>query len=122
MSKGSRIAIGLVALIAAYGLWIQGQSMDAGFLLAYGLTAFCVVIAIACFFPKSHAFTLRVIGAGIFSGYAWYLFDSFSNGEPSRALLGFFIWGLPSGYLAIMGKYPEWGNGAAAFGTSKRKS
>jgi len=39
-------------------------------MLAYGPVVFGIIIEIACFFPQSHAFALRAIGAGIFSIYA----------------------------------------------------
>ncbi|MBP0031973.1 MAG: hypothetical protein J7524_02250 [Roseofilum sp. Belize BBD 4] len=30
-----------------------------------------------------------------------------------RAIVGFMVWGIPSGYLAVMGKYPSWGAASA---------
>ncbi|HLO52172.1 MAG TPA: hypothetical protein VK211_27480 [Kamptonema sp.] len=127
MSKGSRIAIGIVALLCALGFFMTAldpSGLPAGANVFYGMTGLCVTIAIACFFPKSHPITLRIIGATIFFFYAYYVIDSFRNQNLSRAIAGFFIWGLPSGYLAIAGKYPSWGKAGEVFNSepnNKRK-
>ena len=123
MSKGARIAIGIVALIGAFGFWLTAQDTEglpSGPLMFYGLTAFFILIAIACFVPKSHPVTLRVIGSSIFVSYVWYVFDSIQNGNLRQALLGLVIWGVPSGYLAIFGTYPTSGSGAKAFNQAQR--
>lgn len=112
MSKGSRIAIGIVALVCAIGFFMTAldpSGLPAGSNVFYGMTALCITVAIACFFPKSHPITLRMIGATIFFSYADYIIDSFHTQNLVRAIAGFFVWGLPSGYLAITGKYPSWG-------------
>ena len=118
MSMGARAAIGIVALLSGVGFFITAldpSGLPAGSLVFYTMAAVCVVIAIACFFPKSHPVTLRLIGAIIFTTYVGYIIDSFQAQNLDRAVAGFIVWGLPSGYLAIMGKYPSFGNGAKAF-------
>lgn len=122
MSKGSRIAIGIVALLCAIGFFMTAldpSGLPAGASVFYGMTALCVTIAIACFFPKSHPITLRIIGATIFFLYADYVINSFRSQNFGRAIAGFFIWGLPSGYLAIAGKYPSWGRAGEVFNSEQ---
>ena len=53
MSKGARIAIGIVSLIGAFGFWLTAQDTEglpSGPLMFYGLTTFFILIAIAMFF------------------------------------------------------------------------
>lgn len=125
MSLGSRIAIGIVALLSAVGFWMMAldpSGLPAGASVFYGMAAFCVVIAIACFFPQSHPITLRMIGAMIFCAYIGYLHTSFGTQNLSQAMMGFLVCGIPSGYLAIMGKYPSWGRGSEAFNAKQSKN
>jgi asparagine N-glycosylation enzyme membrane subunit Stt3 len=120
MSLGSRIAVGAVALLCAAGFFMTAldpSGLPAGALVFYGMAGFCIVIAIACVFPQSHPVTLRLIGAIIFLAY---VSDSFHTQNLGRAFVGFLVWGIPSGYLAVMGKYPSWGKGSEGF-TGKRK-
>ena len=124
MSMGARIAIGVVALLGAVGFLILAQDtsgLPAGAYVFYGLAALCVVIAIACFFPKSHPITLRIIGTAICLTYIYYVADSFGTENLVRAIVGFFVWGLPSGYMAIMGQYPSWGKLSAGFNSKQNK-
>ena len=124
MSKGSRIAIGIVALLCAAGFFMtaldpEGLPMGAaGF---YGISILFVIIAIACFFPQTHPFTLRIIGASIFCGYIAYAYDSFQTQNFPRAVTGLILWGVPSGYLAIMGKYPSWGTASVGLNGKQKK-
>lgn len=125
MSKSSRIVIGIFALLVAVGFFItalnpEGLPMGAaGF---YAMAVLFVIVAIACFFPKTHPFTLRIIGTVIFCGYAAYAYDSFQTQNFSRAIKGFIFWGIPSGYLAIMGKYPSWGKASAGLNGKQQKN
>lgn len=115
MSFGSRIVIGGVALLCAAAFLMTAldpSGLPAGAFPFYVLAVFCVVIAIACVFPQSHPVTLRLIGAVIFLAYAAYVSDSFNTKNFGRAFVGFLVWGIPSGYLAIMGGYPPWGRGS----------
>jgi hypothetical protein len=125
MSTGSRIAIGLVALLCAVGFFITAldpSGLPAGAAVFYGMAAFCVIIAIACFFPKTHPITLRIIGTMICLAYFAYVLDSIRNQNLVRAMVGFIIWGIPSGYLAIMGKYPSWGGGSQGLNAKQNSS
>lgn len=125
MSIGLRIAIGLVALLCAVGFLIMAldpSGLPAGALAFYGMAAFFIVIAIACFFPKSHPITLRLMGAMIFCAYVAYAFGSFQTQNFGRAIVGLIVCGMPSGYLAVSGKYPSWGRGAEAFNGKSHKN
>jgi hypothetical protein len=126
MSFGSRLAIGIVAIIGAIGFLktaINPGGMPAPSIVFHGMAALFTFIAIACFFPKSHPVTLRIIGASIFLSFASYVISSFGTDNFERALRGFGFWGLPSGYLTIVGSYPHWGKGAAGINakTHRRK-
>lgn len=124
MSIGSRIAIGVVSLVCAAGFFktaLAPSGLPAGAFVFYGIATLFVVIAIACFFPQSHPVTLRIIGATIFCTYVWYVVASFPTQNLSRAIIGFFVWGVPSGYLAIAGKYPLWGKGSQGFNANHRR-
>ena len=125
MSIGSRIAIGVVALLCAAVFFIialDPSSLAAGAFASYGIAAFFIAIAIACFFPQSHPITLRLIGIIIFAIYVAYVYESFLTQNLSRAVVGFLVWGIPSGYLAVMGKYPSWGTGSEAFNAKQNKN
>ncbi len=39
----------------------------------------------------------------------------------TASVAGFVVFGLPSGYVAIWGRYPSWGKGSAAFRTHNDK-
>jgi hypothetical protein len=125
MSLGSRIAIGIVSMLAAGGFLISAMNpatVAATPIIFFGLAAFCGVITMACLFPKSSPVTLRIIGIVIFGTYAFYIYSSLHTDNLSRAIKGFFFWGIPSGYLAIMGSYPSWGKGTAGFNANKKKN
>jgi hypothetical protein len=125
MSQGSRIAIGIVAFLCAAAFLksaLNPVGLPVGAIVFYGMALFCVVIAIACFFPKGHPVTLRIIGIVIFYAYVSYAYDSLHTQNFRRAVGGFLLWGVPSGYLAIKGKYPSWGQGAAGFNANQQKN
>jgi hypothetical protein len=121
MSPISRSLIGIVALIGAIGFLLTAldpSGLPATSLVFHGMAALFILIAVACFFPRSHPLTLRVIGAAIFFAYGSYLVSSFDTPNFSRALRGFAIWGMPSGYLMVVGNYPIWGKGAAGINST----
>lgn len=125
MSQGSRIAIGIVALLSALGFFITAldpEGLPAGATEFYGMAALCVIIAVACFFPQTHRVTLRIIGTAIFCGYVVYVYDSFQTQNFARAIRGFLFWGIPSGYLAIMGKYPSWAKASAGLNAKQKNN
>ncbi|MFO0959264.1 MAG: hypothetical protein U0800_17840 [Isosphaeraceae bacterium] len=124
MSRGAQLTIATVAFVfavsfAGLGLY-AGNLFPVGPWPFYGLAAFCVAIAVACLSPASRAVTLRIIGLVVFLTYVAYFIDSLEELTVLRALRGFCLWGLPSGYLAIRGEYPSWGRASAAFGGSRR--
>ena len=118
VSAGSRIIIAAISLVCAAGFFLTAldpSGLPAGSHVFYGLAAFCVVVAIACLFPKSHPITLRMIGTIIFCIYVAYVGDSLHSHNLVRALVGLIVIGLPAGYLGIKGKYPSWGRFGQAF-------
>ncbi len=116
MSFGSRLAIGLVAIFGAIGFLktaLNPVGVRAPSIVFHGMAALFTFVAIACFIPKSHPVTLRIIGSAIFLSFSSYAIGSFGTDNFERAFKAFGWWGLPSGYLAIFGNYPSWGKGAA---------
>lgn len=125
MSKGARITIGIFALLGAVGFFMTAldpEGLPTGAAGFYAMAILFVIIAVACFFPKTHPFTLRMIGMVIFCGYAAYVYESFQTQNLPRAVMGFVVWGLPSGYLAIMGKYPSWGEASAGLNGKQKNN
>ena len=125
MSRGSRIAIGIAALLSAAAFLKSAFNpigLPVGAIVFYGMALFCGIIAMACFFPKGNPVTLRIIGVVIFSSYIIYWCSSFGTQNFTRATIGFLMWGIPSGYLAVKGKYPSWGYGAAGFNANQQKN
>ena len=123
MSFGARIVIAVVALVSAFMCFLavlDTSGLPAGPIVFYGLSAICGIVAIACLFPKSHSVTLRLIGIVIFGTYIFYAFDSFQTRNFVRAIIGFLVWGLSSGYLAIAGRYPSWGTAEKGFKSNPR--
>lgn len=100
MSLGSRIVIAAVSLVCALMFFLTAldpSGLPAGAIVFYGMAAVCVIIAVACLFPKSRPVTLRIIGGLILSAYIAYMVDSFQTQNFARSVMGFFVWGLPSG-------------------------
>jgi len=69
---------------------------------------------------------VRIIGFTVFLAYVSYLiFELFrepakpyaNRSEPHwlNAIAGLVVFGLPGLYVAVRGRYPEWGKGAKAF-------
>jgi hypothetical protein len=125
MSKGSRIAIGITAVISAIGFLnsaMNPASVKAAPIVFYGLAVFCGVIAVACFSHKAPPATLRIIGGTVFTMYTFCAYSDFVVGKDIRVIIGTFaLFGLPSGYLAIKGEYPEWGALAEVFNSAPKK-
>ena len=101
MRVGARITIAVVALIWALGFLMT--ALAPGVLLSdtamfYALTILCLVIAISCYWPQSHPFTFRMLGAAIFSVSVAYGLDSWDTQNIGRALSAYLIWGVPLGY------------------------
>lgn len=112
--------IGAFALFSGMCFIAVGMSLGEG--LPHGgapvvvMGALCLIVAVACFLPKSWPVTLRIIGGAISLGYAVYVVTSIGTPDLGRAVIGFVVIGLPFGFMAVFGKYPRWGRGAAALG------
>lgn len=122
MSAGGRMVLGIAcSLIAAAFLVLgalYGDYFPKGAWPFYGLAAFCAFIALACLAPRSRPVALRVIGLAVFVAFACYVFGSYGRPDFWRALAGFGVFGLPAGYVALVGKYHRWGRLARVFGAS----
>jgi hypothetical protein len=112
MRKTVQTIIGLIATICATICLIAALTpgkFEGSPEIFYSLVLFCGSVAIACFFPKSHPVTLRVIGGGIFIFYAVNLYDTVIYAKNLISpILGFLFLGLPGAHLAAMGQYPAW--------------
>jgi hypothetical protein len=98
---------------------------------------FCGLIAVACLSTASQPVTIRVIGGTVFLLCALYILnqvlaftsigDEIGKGKVrSRPgilnSVGFMLLvGLPSGYVALKGRYPGWGAHARAFGAGEHR-
>lgn len=124
MSRGAQVAIAVSALVFAASFLALALYAGALFPVGpwpfVGLSAFCGAIAVACLFPGSRPFTLRIVGVVIFLVYVAYVYDTREEMTVLRALRGLLIWGLPCGYLAIWGVFPSWGRASKAFGVEQR--
>ncbi|MFB2924309.1 MULTISPECIES: hypothetical protein [Aerosakkonema] len=72
-----------------------------------GLVGVCVVIAIFCFFPKSHPYTLRIIGAIGLLSTIYYLYEAFHNGNFFQVGTALLFWLPGSIYLIVKGKMTD---------------
>ncbi len=124
MSLWARILIGMVSLL--FGISFLMTAIDPNGIIendiiAYGMSAFCFVIATACFFEQSRPITLRLIGLIIFIASISYVINSFQSQNFPQAIICFLVWGIPSGYITIMGKYPSWGKATQVFNSKQNK-
>jgi len=71
------------------------------------LVGVCIVIAIFCFFPKSHPVTLRIIGAIGLISTIYYLYDAFHNHNFAQLGTALFFWLPGSIYLIVKGKMTD---------------
>ncbi len=124
MSTGACIALAIMMILGAacsvaIGIYL-GPELPGGPPAFYGLAAFCIVVATACLVRKSRPVTLRIIGAVIFLTSAYFTYRSYGEKSFIHLLIGLIVFGLPSGYLAIFGKYPNWGAISGAFDSQKQ--
>jgi hypothetical protein len=119
MSRGSRIAIGIMALIGSWGLWtssIATSGVRASPWVFQLFSLVFVVIAFACVLPQAHRVTLRIIGAAIFTICFWYAIDSWHSGKDGwRSSQALWVFGAPAAYLMVTGRYPVWGRWSVVF-------
>ena len=121
MSLGSRIALGVVALvfaaffsltsIAAVAVAFQEQR-DFGMAAAHcGAAVFGWALALACFVKRSHPITLRLIALLILVSASWFVVAEARDaiaGLPHTLLQSLGAWvvfGLPALYVTIFGLY-----------------
>lgn len=115
MSRGSEIAIGLVAaLLAGVQILIaftSGDEAPIGFfgLFIFGLFAGCV--AAACLFKTGRWLTTRISAGGISLAIAFGVISFLMSDEPMPRrigkLVGFGALGVACGWYAVTGKYPD---------------
>ncbi len=122
MSDGPRTLIGILmgfgalfAFVAGLGL---GDQLPRGAAPLYGVGAFFAVASIACLSKRGRPIALRLIG-GVIS-VTYFVYAASTIGEPRffRAAVGCVIFGVPAGWLAVTGKFPDWGFAAAAFNST----
>ncbi|KAF3890080.1 MULTISPECIES: hypothetical protein [Nostocales] len=119
MSRTVWIVLGISSIVAAVSLLVQAPDVFATrppdkqlefILFLAGLVGLCGTFAVACFFPKSHPITLRIIGAIGVVSCVFSIYSSFQDrslnwiGVASRLsiVLGFWLPG--SIYLLLKGK------------------
>ncbi|MBE9103230.1 hypothetical protein IQ267_27690 [filamentous cyanobacterium LEGE 07170] len=119
MRRSIWIVLGIASILAAASLLIQAPDIFAtrppeqqtDFILGTGgFVGILGVIAIACFFPRSHPITLRIIGVlGIIS-CMFSIYSTFRNFDRnwamllSRLAINLIFWLPASIYLAITGR------------------
>jgi Na+-driven multidrug efflux pump len=124
------IVLGVLAFAFAAVAWCTSQleEMRVGAIAMVFLGGFCLTGALACFLPAIRPIALRLIGATVFLVFFGYLagmvisgpLQGSSRGEMSliNSIVGFLVFGLPAGYVAVKGQYPRWGRHALAFGAT----
>jgi hypothetical protein len=119
MSFGARltlaIASGLIAIAFSAVALTIGPRLPLGSWPFYLLTVFCLSISVACLSPVSRPITLRLIGSVVFLATAAFVYSERNSNEWVGTILAFAVFGLPAGYVAVTGRYPSWGEHAAAF-------
>lgn len=120
MSLTARVIVGMVALaggcffyIPLVGLFVAPPIPTDGWGII-GIGILWLIVAVACFFPKTWPVTLRVIGAAVFIIFACGAVASLWNPELWRTVIGFWVIGRPFGSMAVFGRYPRWGIDAGA--------
>jgi hypothetical protein len=120
MSQGSRFAIGLVAGLLGILIFVatlndpaaEGPSPAARF----GMSAFALCVATACFFRSSLPVTLRIIGAVVCVFAGWFAYSILAGEKARPGALPFAILLAGGGaWLAVTGKYPSWAAHGSAF-------
>ncbi len=119
MSRTMRITIGGVAAFCAVSFlaigWLTGGDSRTGPWPYLAMAFFMANLAVACFVTTSHPVTLRLLGAMIFALYLALSYRSLRSGNYSRSLGLLAFFGLPAGYLAIVGGLPVLGEDGWAF-------
>lgn len=108
--------LGFLSVIAGISLILQMREILATrppenlSLLYWGTAGFvglCFLIAIFCFFPKSHPYTLRIIGAIGFLSTLYYLYESFRDRNFAQVGIALLFWLPGSIYLIVKGKMTD---------------
>lgn len=108
--------LGFLSVIASISLILQMREVLATrppenlSLLYWGTAAIvglCVVIAIFCFFPKSHPYTLRIIGAIALISTIYYLYNAFRTQNFFQVGTALLFWLPGSIYLIAKGKMTD---------------
>jgi tellurite resistance protein TehA-like permease len=126
MSKGFRIVIAIFALlgftcfspIGVLALTMEDPNYLQG-LGFFGMGCFWLTVAILCLFPRTRPVTLRIIGFVILALCIAFLMTGPSGEDLYRAIGALIIFGLPSAWILVTGKYPLWGADAEAFSQNR---
>ncbi len=137
MSRGASIMLGIAFVFLAVGfiavtyLMSNLEGKRAGAVGGAILAIFCGLGAVASLLPASRPVTLRLLGGTVFLVCCGYLIEMLNGGEILgrsradqsliKALLAFSVFGIPGGYVALTGRYPQWGRYASVFGGSETR-
>ncbi|MCL1468509.1 hypothetical protein [Argonema galeatum] len=116
MNRNFYIILGILSILAGISLIVQGREIlvtrppenpSLFYWGTAGLVGLCAIIAIFCFFPQSHPFTLRIIGAIGLVSTIYYLYDSFHNHKFAQVGTALLFWLPGSIYLILKGKITD---------------
>lgn len=111
MSRGSRIAIGIVCLMCAltFGLLspLLGQQAPIGFWGILGTAVFFGVAAMACLVEKYSHITSRITAGGLCLIIMCLAGGMIMDGDFNPAALLIVVVGLGAGFYAATGQYPN---------------
>ncbi len=135
MSKTARWVLGSFALLFAVAFAVAVQNSPEPLFL-WCCAGFCLLIALACFSTVVRTPVVRIIGAVVFSLYAFYVFQELTRISRVTAdrnlhwyslaalhgpIEGLITFGLPGVYFAIRGRLPRWSEFTPAFRGSRER-
>ncbi len=111
-------AVGAVCAVsfAAVAIIVPPGAMNRAGL--WMIAAFCSLIALACFESRVRMMAIRLLGASVCAVYVCYIISEIGHPLPSlrtyrksdtnlvNALLGFIVFGVPGGCIALSGLLP----------------
>lgn len=123
MSTGSRLVIALFSLFCGLSfIWLAAEGFIPNAAGGYIVGGVCVAIAVMCISAELRPFMARIVGAAVFLGCCGYLYSEITHPHPIvqrgayhksdtnlvNAFFAFAFIGLPAGFVAATGKFPNW--------------